>query len=152
MYFVFFLPTYESILKITSKMNQKIYTHRIKYYETDKMQYVHHSNYAKFFESARVEWLRDAGISYKEMEDNNIMLPVVNLNIDFKKPALYDDLLTIKTSIKEAPKVKIIFEYEVYNQHQILLCKGTSTLVFVDMIKNKPIACPQPILEAINKQ
>lgn len=130
-------------------MKTKNYTFRVKYYETDKMQYVHHSNYAKYFETARIEWLRESGISYKNMENEGVMLPVVNLNINFKKPAKYDDLLTVKTAIKQVPDVKIIFTYEVRNQHNELLTTGESTLVFVDMKKNKPIRCPKPILGCI---
>jgi len=132
-------------------MTHKNYTFRVKYHETDKMQYVHHSNYAKYFETARIEWLRSSGISYKEMEDEGVMLPVVNLNTTFKKPAKYDDLLTVKTGIKQTPNVKIIFTYEVHNQHNELLTTGESTLVFVDMKKNKPMRCPKSILEAILK-
>ncbi|NJB83301.1 acyl-CoA thioesterase [Wenyingzhuangia aestuarii] len=130
-------------------MISKNYSFRVKYYETDKMQYVHHSNYAKYFETARIEWLRHANISYKDMEDQGVMLPVVNLNTNFKKPAKYDDLLTIKTAIKQVPDVKIIFTYEVYNQDDELLTTGESTLVFVDMKKNRPIRCPENILKAI---
>lgn len=130
-------------------MTHKNYTFRVKYHETDKMQYAHHSNYAKYFETARIEWLRSSGISYKEMEDEGVMLPVVNLNTTFKKPAKYDDLLTVKTGVKQVPNVKIIFTYEVHNQHNELLTTGESTLVFVDMKKNKPIRCPKNILDAI---
>lgn len=133
-------------------MINKNYTFRVKYYETDKMQYVHHSNYAKYFETARIEWLREAGISYKSMEDQGVMLPVVNLNTNFKKPAKYDDILTIKTAIKQVPDVKIIFTYKVYNQEDELLTTGESTLVFVDMKKNKPIRCPESILKTILAQ
>ena len=140
------------MLSKQNKMKSKNYNFRVRYYETDKMQYAHHSNYAKYFENARIEWLRDSGISYKKMEDNGIMLPVVNLNINFKKPAKHDDLLTIKTSIKQIPSVKIIFIYEVYNQNQELLTIGESTLVFVDMKKNKPIRCPESILKVILAQ
>lgn len=130
-------------------MQSKNYTFRVKYYETDKMQYVHHSNYAKYFETARIEWLREAGISYKKMEDQGVMLPLVNLNTNFKKPAKFDDLLTIKTALKQVPNVKIIFTYKVYNQALELLTTGETTLVFVDMKKNKPIRCPEAILNAI---
>lgn len=133
-------------------MKSKISTFRVRYYETDKMQYAHHSNYIKYFENARIEWLRDAGVSYKDMENSGVMLPVVNINTNFKKPAKYDDLLTIKTAVKQPPNVKIIFTYEVYNQAQELLTTGETTLVFVDMKKNKPIRCPQHILEAILQQ
>ncbi|MGY5353265.1 acyl-CoA thioesterase [Wenyingzhuangia sp. IMCC45533] len=133
-------------------MNTKIYQHRVRYYETDKMQYSHHSNYIKYFENARIEWLRDAGISYKDLEDSGIMLPVVNINTDFKKPAKYDDFLTVKTAIKSPPNVKVVFTYEVYNQDEELLTVGETTLVFVDMKKNKPMRCPDHVLEAILRQ
>ncbi|WP_010136687.1 acyl-CoA thioesterase [Ochrovirga pacifica] len=130
-------------------MNPKKYHFRVKYYETDQMQYAHHSNYAKYFETARIEWLRSVGISYKSMEDQGIMLPVINLNTTFKKPAKYDDLLTIETSLKQKPDVKIIFLYKVYNEAKELLTTGETTLVFVDMKKNKPMRCPDAILETI---
>ena len=116
------------------------------------MQYVHHSNYAKYFEIARIEWLREAGISYKEMEEQGIMLPVVNLLTEFKKPAKYDDVLTIITAIKQIPTAKIIFTYEIHNQNDELLTTGESTLVFVDMKKNRPMKCPENILAIILKQ
>ncbi len=130
-------------------MTTKKISFRVQYYETDQMQYSHHSNYAKYFETARIEYLRSLGISYKSMENDGIMLPVVNLNIDFKKPAKYDDLLIIETCLKEKPGVKITFVYTVYNEAKELLTKGESTLVFVDMKKNKPMRCPEPILKAI---
>ena len=133
-------------------MISKNYSFRVKYYETDKMQFVHHSNYAKYFETARIEWLREVGVSYDEMEKSGVMLPVVNLNINFKKPARYDDLLTIKTDLKQIPDVKIIFTYKIYNQHQDLLTIGESTLVFVDIKKNRPVRCPESILKTIMAQ
>lgn len=147
MHFIYFLHS-KSVFKF-KLMKTTNYTFRVKYYETDKMQYVHHSNYAKYFETARIEWLRVCGISYKTMEDEGVMLPVVNLNTNFKKPAKYDDLLTVKTAIKQVPDVKIIFTYEVRNQHSELLTTGESTLVFVDIARNKPIRCPKPILNCI---
>ena len=150
MYFMFFLPNIKYILK--QPMKPKIIELRVRYSETDQMQYVHHSNYAKYFEIARIEWLREAGISYKEMEEQGIMLPVVNLLTEFKKPAKYDDVLTIKTSIKQIPTAKIIFTYEIYNQKGELLTTGESTLVFVDMKKNRPMKCPENILDIILKQ
>lgn len=133
-------------------MKPKITELRVRYSETDQMQYVHHSNYAKYFEIARIEWLREAGISYKKMEEQGIMLPVVNLLTEFKKPAKYDDVLTIKTAIKQIPTAKIIFTYEIYNQKDELLTTGESTLVFVNMKKNRPMKCPENILDIILKQ
>ena len=147
---MFFLPTMSYIFLPTYEI-KKIEL-RVRYSETDQMQYVHHSNYAKYFEIARIEWLREAGISYKEMEEKGIMLPVVNLLTEFKKPAKYDDVLTIKTAIKQIPTAKIIFTYKIYNQKDELLTTGESTLVFVDMKKNRPIKCPENILDIILKQ
>jgi acyl-CoA thioester hydrolase len=133
-------------------MKTKIIKLRVRYSETDQMQFVHHSNYAKYFEIARIEWLRSSGISYKEMETEGIMLPVVSLSSEFKKPAKYDDVLTIETSVEQKPTAKIIFVYQIYNQGKELITTGSSTLVFVDMKKNKPIRCPDHILETILNQ
>lgn len=120
---------------------------RVRYGETDQMGVVYHGNFAEYFEVARVEWLRAVGATYKEMEENGVMLPVVNLNINYKKPAKYDELLTIKTKLKNRPTVKIIFEYEVYDEAGDLISTAESTLVFVNMKTGKPIMCPEDLLE-----
>jgi len=123
---------------------------RVRYGETDQMGYVYYGNYAQYFEMGRVEWLRNLGVSYKRMEDSGIMLPVLNLNIDYKKPAKYDDLLTLKTTLLTKPSVRIEFGFELYNENQELLTKGYTSLVFIDMKKNKPTKAPDYILEKIN--
>ncbi len=125
------------------------YQVRVRYAETDKMGVVYHANYAVYFEMGRVEWLRNKGISYKKMEDNGVMLPVVSLSIQYKKPAYYDDLLTVKTFLKELSSVKIIFGYEIHNEKGDLLTTGDSTLVFVDMRTNKPTQAPEYVKELI---
>ena len=76
---------------------------RVRYAETDRMGYVYYGNYTTYLEVARVEALRELGLSYKKMEDDGIMLPVLSLNIKFIKPAFYDDVITVKTCIKEMP-------------------------------------------------
>lgn len=124
---------------------------RVRYSETDQMRVVYHGNYAQYFEVGRVEWLRNIGVSYKWMEENGIMLPVVSLSINYKKPAYYDDLLTLKTILKKQSTVKIEFDYELYNQKQELLTTGNSILVFVSMKTGRPIAPPQYILDLLNK-
>ena len=86
---------------------------RVRYAETDQMGVVYHGNYAQYFEMGRVEWLRNMGVSYKWMEENGVMLPVVSLSMNFKKPARYDDLLTVKTILKSQTSVKIEFDYEI---------------------------------------
>jgi acyl-CoA thioester hydrolase len=97
----------------------------------------------------RVEALRQLGTSYKEMEDSGVMLPVYTCNLKYFKPALYDDLLVIKTTIKELPTARITFDYEIYNQNNELLNIGNTTLVFIDMKTNKPRSAPQSFLDKI---
>lgn len=125
---------------------------RVRYSETDQMRVVYHGNYAQYFEIGRVEWLRNKGISYKWMEDNGIMLPVVSLTMNYKKPARYDDLLTLKTILTNQSNVKIEFDYELYNEAQELLTTGSSILVFVDMKTGRPIAPPTYIFELLKKK
>ena len=100
------------------------------------MGVVYHGNYAQFFEIGRIDWLRSFGISYKNMEENNVMLPVVSLQCNFKKSAEFDDEITVKTTLKKIPTVKIEFEYEIFNQKKELLTTGYTMLAFINM-KNK---------------
>jgi len=122
---------------------------RVRYGETDQMGYVYYGNYAQFFEVGRVEWLRALGASYKSLEESGIMLPVIQLNINYMKPAKYDDLLTITTIMKKKPLVKIEFDFEVHNENNDLLTTGFTSLVFMDMKKSKPIKAPQYLLDQI---
>jgi acyl-CoA thioester hydrolase len=122
---------------------------RVRYGETDQMGYVYYGNYAQFFEVGRVEWLRNLGVSYKNLEESGVMLPVLNLNINFLKPAKYDDLLTIITTLKKKPLVKIEFDFEIFNENQELITTGYTSLVFIDMKKNKPTKAPQALLDQI---
>lgn len=123
---------------------------RVRYAETDQMGVVYHGNYAAYFEVARTEWLKSLGITYKDMEDSGVMLPVVSLSFNFIKPAKYDDVLTIFVSLKKRPLVKIDFDYEIINQHKEKISTGSSALAFMDMKTNKPIKCPNYILEKIS--
>ena len=123
---------------------------RVRYAETDQMGVVYHGNYAQYFEMGRVEWLRNLGVSYKWMEENGVMLPVVSLTMNYKKPARYDDLLTVKTILKSQTSVKIEFDYEIYNEANELLTTGYSMLVFVDMKTGRPILPPSYVSEKIN--
>lgn len=115
---------------------------RVRYAETDQMGYVYYGNYATYFEVARVESLRSLGLSYKELEDQGVMMPVLENKSKYLAPAKYDELLTIKTTIKKKPAVRIQFDYEIYNESDKLIHIGETVLVFVDMKTGKP--CPQP--------
>ncbi len=124
---------------------------RVRYSETDQMKVVYHGNYAQYFEMGRVEWLRNKGVSYKWMEENGIMLPVVSLTMNYKRPARYDELLTLKTILKNKSFVKIEFDYELYNERDELLTTANSILVFVDMKTGRPMSPPQYILDVLEK-
>lgn len=118
---------------------------RVRYAETDRMGYCYYGNYAQYFEVARVEALRSLGISYKTLEDEGVLLPVINFNIDYKKPAYYDDLLTIKCLVRELPGVRITFDYQTYRS-ETLLNEASTTLVFVNQSENKPMRIPDQLL------
>ena len=122
---------------------------RVRYGETDQMGVVYHGNYALYLEAGRIEWLRKLGISYKSMEENGIMLPVVSMNIYYKKSAGYDDVINVKTQLKNIPTAKIEFEYEITNENGEIITIANTTLVFIDMKTNLPVRAPQYILDLL---
>lgn len=108
-------------------------TIRVRYSETDQMNVVYHGNYAQYFEVARAEAIREMGITYKEMEEMGIVMPIVELHTKFLRPAKYDDLLTIKTQLRELPtNHRVEFHHEVYNEEGKLLTIGRVVLYFLD--------------------
>lgn len=120
---------------------------RVSYADTDRMGYMYYGNYPKFYEVARVEALRNVGISYKELEDSGVILPVGDLKVKYIKPAYYDDQLTVVTIIDKVPGVKFHFRYEIYNDKEELINIGETTLVFVDLKTGKPCRPPHHIEE-----
>jgi acyl-CoA thioester hydrolase len=130
-----------------------MYTHntkvRVRYGETDQMGYVYYGNYAEYYEVARVEMLRSLGMDYASMENSGVMMPVLELNCKYIKPALYDQEITIKTTIQDLPGVRIHFKYELFNEAGDLINLGATTLVFVDMAKNKPCLPPENFMEKL---
>jgi len=122
---------------------------KVRYAETDQMGFVHHGNYAQYLEIARLEWLSNLGISYKSMEDQGVMLPVYNLQTTFKKSARFDDVLRIETTLKNIPTVRIHFDYKIYNQDEELLTIASTELIFINMKSNRPMRCPEYILEKL---
>lgn len=131
-------------------MKFNTFSFRVRYAETDQMGIVYHGNYAQYLEMGRVEWLRALGITYKSMEDKGCMLPVIFLQINYKKSAKYDDLITVETILKKKPTVKIEFDYKIYNEESELLAEANTILAFVDKTSRKPIKCPDYILEKLN--
>jgi len=120
---------------------------RVRYSETDQMSYVYYGNYASYFEVARVEAFRHIGFSYKEMEEAGIMMPVLEYKTKYIKPAKYDDLLTIRVRIKQKPGIRITFEYEIYNDDEVLLTIAETTLVFVNGTTGKPAFPPKQFMD-----
>lgn len=119
---------------------------RVRYAETDQMGYVYYGNYATYYEVARVECLRNLGFSYKIMEEQGIMMPVVENSSKYIRPAKYDDLLTIKIFVKEMPSKRITFEYEIYNEREKLINLGITILAFVDMKNGRACNAPESII------
>jgi acyl-CoA thioester hydrolase len=122
---------------------------RVRYGETDQMGVVYHGNYAPYLEQGRTEWFRDLGFSYKLLEENGIHLPVVNMTINYKRPAHYDDLITVTTTLKSIPTFKIEFLYEIHNQDGQLLVKASTSLVFINSVTKKIRRAPSYLLEKI---
>lgn len=122
---------------------------RVRYAETDQMSYVYNGSYATYLEVGRVESLRNIGIVYKDLELMGVMMPVLEMNIKYYRPARYDDVLTVKTIIKELPTKRILFEYEILNEKNIVITKASTTLVFVDMESGKPVEAPETIRLAL---
>ena len=125
------------------------YVLRTRYAETDQMGVVYYGNYPQYLELGRVEWLRSIGFTYKAMEEEGVMMPVVSLQIQYKKPALYDELITIRTKLKELPSTKIEFDYEILNERGELLSTANTILVFVDAKTFRPVRCPEKVLKLI---
>jgi acyl-CoA thioester hydrolase len=124
---------------------------RVRYAETDQMRYVYYGNYAQYFEVGRVEFLRSRGLSYKDLEVEGVMMPVVELRIRYKRPAKYDDLLTIRSQVAALTDKRVVFTQEVFSESNKLLTEGTVELAFIDSRTMRPINCPPHLREVFNQ-
>ena len=124
---------------------------RVRYAETDKMGYVYYGIYAEYFEVGRTELMRHYGLPYSYIEENGIMLPVLSMNVKYIKPAFYDQLLTVRTFLKEVPAARIKFDYEMYNEQNVLLNIADITLVFIDALTRKPRKSPDSFIQRIEQ-
>lgn len=122
---------------------------RVRYGETDQMGIVYYGNYARYFEVGRTEWLRKLGFSYSWMEDKGILLPVINLQVNFLKSAYYDQMLEVKTILKSLPSYKIEFDYEILNEERQLVTTGNTSLMFLNKKSLKPMRAPEYLLEKL---
>ncbi len=121
---------------------------RVRYSETDKMGVVYHGNYIQYFEVGRVEYMRDIGVIYAELEKQGIGMPVVNINIDYLLPAPYDEEITIETWIESLPTSKIVFHNRALNELGKVVSKAEVTLVFINN-RFRPVKSPNSVIEAL---
>ena len=122
---------------------------RVRYGETDQMGVVYYGNYAQYLEQGRTEWLRDLGFSYRWMEEHHVQLPVVRLEIDYKRPARYDDLIKVTTTLRNIPTHKIEFDYQIHNEQDELLVRAYTSLVFIDSTTGKLMKAPSYLIERL---
>jgi acyl-CoA thioester hydrolase len=124
---------------------------RVRYAETDQMGFAYYGNYPQYYEVGRANAMRQLGMTYKEMEEKGVVMPIVDMHIKYIRPALYDDLLTIKTHVPGLPASRMHFDYEIYNEEGTLLNKGYTVLAFLKKETGKPCGAPDWFLEALNK-
>lgn len=124
---------------------------RVRYADTDQMGYVYYGNYSRYYEIGRVEALRSLGIVYKDLEASGIMMPVLENYSKYIRPALYDDLISLRVMIKESPGTRIRFDYEIRNEAGDLLHYGHTVLVFVSIETKKVVAFPPVLRETLQR-
>ena len=124
-------------------------TYRVCYGDTDRMGIMYYGNYPRLYEIGRTDMIREIWKSYREVEESGIILPVRSLNAVYHKPALYDEVLTIRTIIKEIPKVKFRMFSEIYNEKGVLINEGEVVLGFMDGSTNKPRRAPDDFVQIL---
>ncbi len=132
-------------------MYQHEFTYRVRYADTDQMGYMYYGNYARLYEIGRVEALRSVGYSYKEMEESGVMMPVYENKSKYIAPALYDEELSIRTSLHTPPATRAVFIYEIFNEKGALIHTGETTLVFVNRQNNRLTKAPQALLDKLQR-
>lgn len=130
-------------------MKSFVHKLRVEYHHTDQMGIVHHSNYVRFFEAARTEWLRTIGMTYAEMERRGVMMPIVEVNVKYKQPAYYDELLSITTTVDELPMARMVFRYEIRGEDGREVAYGSTTLGFIDSVTRRPQRVPKWLMEIL---
>lgn len=123
---------------------------RVRYADTDRMGVVYHSNYIEYFEVGRTESIRNLGFTYRDMEASGIIMPVVEVNCKYLRPATYDDLITVKTYLKELPTDhRIVFHQEILNEENKLLVTGSVVLYFMEAKSMTRSTMPDILLEKL---
>ena len=121
---------------------------KVRYCETDQMGLVHHGSYINYFEEARISWISNLGFSYGEMEKSGIILPVSKLNINYLRPAYFENDLVVNVELAELPTSRLIFNYTITNKDEVVVT-GTTVLAFLNKETKKPVRCPDYMLEKV---
>ena len=124
---------------------------RVLYRDTDKMGVVYHANYIVFYEAARNEMFRAIRLPYTLLEQMNIAMPIVEVESKYKSPAYYDDLLTVRATVKELPEVRAVVEYEVFNEAGTVINTGKTVLGYVNMERKRPCRAPKEFIDELQK-
>ena len=149
-FLVFCIYRRKPIFTLKKLMYSHRFQKRVRYGETDQMGYLYYGNYAQYYEIGRVEMLRSLGLTYKYMEEERgVMMPVMSLNTRYVRPAHYDELLTIETTLRKLPGQFITFHVEIFNERNKLVNGGSVKLCFVDKHANKSIKAPEFLLEKL---
>lgn len=122
---------------------------RVLYKHTDQMGVVHHSNYINFFEAARTELMREIGLTYAEVERRGVMMPILDVHIKYRQPALYDEVITVRASISQMPMARVNFDYEVIGEDGRSIATGITTLGFIDSKTRRPLRAPQWLVDVL---
>ena len=126
-------------------------TIRVRYSETDRMGYLYYGHYPSYFEASRTDMIRLFGLTYREIEEQGIIMPVRSLKIDYKRPARYDELLIVKSYLKTVPLVKLDIDYEIFNPSGQLICTGNTVLAYVDARTGRPRRAPEFFIRAVEQ-
>ena len=132
------------------------FTHEMKirvwYKETDQMGFVHHSNYICYYEAARSDMMRAFGVSYAEMEARGVMMPILDVQSHYMKPAFFEEELTVRISVDRLPMARITFRYEVLNEQGVLINTGSTTLGFMRSDNHRPCRAPQWFVDLLRER
>lgn len=123
----------------------------VRYYETDQMGIVHHSNYVRYLECGRVDMLKKLGLPIEKIEEAGVMLPVVSVECRYKVPAKLGETLKVVTMIDEVPRAKLVIRTEIYNPDGHLCCEGTVVLGFINAQTRRPVRCPDDLANVFDK-
>ena len=123
----------------------------VRYYETDQMGIVHHSNYIRYFECGRVAMLKDLGLPIENIEEAGVMLPVVSVECRYKVPARLGETLKIISMIYEVPRAKLVIRTEIFNPSGQLVCEGQVVLGFINSLTRRPVRCPDSLVKVFEE-